>query len=108
MGVRCRPVVAHPSGKFLFGSNRGHDTIVVFAVDQATGKLTRVQNEPTQGRTPRNFAIDPTGKWLLAENQGSDTIVVFAIDQVTGELTPTGAKVEVPSPVCVKFLLPAK
>jgi 6-phosphogluconolactonase len=103
-GFSTAEVVAHPSGKFLYGSNRGHDTIAAFAVDQKTGKLTRIENEPTQGKTPRNFAIDPTGRWLLAENQGSDTIVVFAINQETGELDASGVKVDVPSPVCVRFL----
>jgi 6-phosphogluconolactonase len=103
-GLSTAEVVVHPSGKFLYGSNRGHDTIAVFSIDESTGKLTRVENEPTQGRTPRNFAVDPTGKWLLAENQGSDTIVVFRVNPQTGELDATGARVEVPSPVCVRFL----
>jgi 6-phosphogluconolactonase len=105
-GFSTAEVVAHPSGKFLYGSNRGHDTIAAFAVDQSTGKLTRIENEPTQGKTPRNFAIDPTGRWLLAENQGSDTIVVFRINQDTGELDAAGVKADVPSPVCVRFLQP--
>jgi 6-phosphogluconolactonase len=103
-GFSTAEVVAHPSGKFLYGSNRGHDTIAAFAIDQSSGKLTRIENEPTQGKTPRNFAIDPTGRWLLAENQGSDTIVVFRINQETGELDATGVKVDAPSPVCVRFL----
>jgi len=97
-------VQVHPSGKFLFGSNRGHDSIVVFAIDENSGKLTYVENEPTQGKTPRNFGIDPTGAYLLAANQNSDSIVVFRIDLKTGALTPTGRSVEVPSPVCVKFV----
>lgn len=97
-------VVVHPSGKFVYGSNRGHDSIAVFQVDQQSGNLTRVQVESTQGRTPRNFVVDPTGRWLLAENQGSDSIVVFAIDPDKGTLAPTGQSVAVPSPVCVKFL----
>lgn len=94
----------HPSGKFLYGANRGHDSIVVYAIDQATGELTYVENESTQGSTPRNFGIDPTGKFLLAENQNSNTIVVFSINQETGELDATGHQLNVPSPVCVKFL----
>jgi 6-phosphogluconolactonase len=97
-------VQVHPSGKFLYGSNRGHDSIAVFAIDQKTGKLTRVENEPTQGKTPRNFGIDPTGAYLLAANQNSDSIVVFRIDPSTGALTPTGQSVAAPSPVCVKFV----
>jgi 6-phosphogluconolactonase len=106
-GYSTAEVVAHPSGKFLYGSNRGHDTITAFAIDSQTGKLTRIENEPTQGRTPRNFALDPTGRWLLAENQDSGTIVVFAIDPNTGELNATGAKAEVPNPVCIRFVPPA-
>ncbi|MBA4150170.1 MAG: lactonase family protein [Verrucomicrobia bacterium] len=97
-------VVVHPSGKFLYGSNRGHDTIAVFTVDQKTGKLDLIQNEPTQGNIPRNFNIDPTGKFLLAANQNSDNVVVFRIDAKSGRLTPTGNQITVPMPVCVKFL----
>ena len=67
----------HPSGKFLYGSNRGHNSIAIFTIDPTTGKLTTVGFEPTQGKNPRNFAIDPTGSYLFAENQDSDTIVVF-------------------------------
>ncbi len=88
----------HPTGKFLYGSNRGHDSIAVYAVDQKTGKLTFVEHTPTQGRTPRHFAIDPTGRWLLAENQGSDSIVVFAIDPETGKLKPTGQTLSIGVP----------
>jgi 6-phosphogluconolactonase len=94
----------HPSGRFLYGSNRGHDSITVYGVDQATGRLTFVQNEPTGGRTPRGFGIDPTGRWLLAGNQRSDSVVVFQIDQASGKLTPTGTRVAVGAPVCVTFL----
>ena len=97
-------VVVHPSGKFVFGSNRGHDSIAVFKIEMSTGKLTLVEIEKTQGRTPRNFAVDPTGRFLLAENQSSNTIVVFSIDADTGELNPTEYRIDVPSPVCVKFL----
>ncbi len=97
-------VQVHPGGKFLYGSNRGHNTIVVFALDETTGKLTRVENVPTQGRTPRNFGIDPGGRFLLAANQGSDTVAVFRIDARSGRLTPTGQIVEVGAPVCVKFV----
>ncbi|MEW6305335.1 MAG: lactonase family protein [Verrucomicrobiota bacterium] len=103
-GQSTAEVVVHPSGRFVYGSNRGHDTIVILAMD-ATGKLSHVENVPTQGKTPRNFAIDPTGSYLLAENQGSDGIVVFRIDPQTGRLTPTGQTLAVPSPVCVKFLM---
>jgi 6-phosphogluconolactonase len=103
-GYSTAEVQVHPSGKFLYGSNRGHDSIVVYSIDAASGKLTRVENEPTQGKTPRNFGIDPTGTYLLAANQGSDSIVVFRINPKTGELDPTGHVVEAPAPVCVRFL----
>ena len=97
-------VQVHPSGKFLYGSNRGHNSIAVFAVDLAKGTLTAVEHVPTQGRTPRNFGIDPTGSFLIAANQNSDSIVVFRIDPTTGRLTPTGETFQVGTPVCVKFV----
>ena len=97
-------VLAHPNGKFVYASNRGHDSIAVYSVDKNTGKLTTVEIEPTQGKTPRNFVIDPSGKFLLAENSESDSIVIFRIDQSTGALTPTGDKVDAPMPVCIRFL----
>ncbi len=103
-GFSGAEVQVHPSGKFVYASNRGHDSIAVFAVDQATGRLTYVENEPTQGSTPRGFGIDPDGRYLLAGNQRSDTVVVFRIDPKTGALTPTGNKIEIGSPVCVKFV----
>ena len=94
----------HPSGKFLYASNRGSDTITEFAIDPGKGTLTPVAYTPTQGKIPRSFEIDPTGKFLLAANQKSDNIVVFRIDAKTGHLTPTGQVLDVGSPVCVKFL----
>ncbi len=94
----------HPSGKFLYASNRGSDTITVFSIDPAKGTLTPVAYTPTQGKEPRSFEIDPTGKFLFAANQKSDNIVVFRIDPKTGRLTPTGQVLDVGSPVCVKFL----
>lgn len=97
-------VQVHPSGKFLYGSNRGHDTIAVFSIDRRSGRLTPVENAATGGKTPRNFGIDPTGHFLLAANQSSDNVVVFRIDQKSGRLTPTGQVLEVGSPVCVKFV----
>ena len=103
-GYSTAEVQVHPSGKFVYGSNRGHDTIVVFAVDDRTGKLKHVENQSTQGKTPRNFGIDPTGAFLLAANQDTDNVFVYRIDSATGKLTPTGGSVEVGSPVCVKFL----
>lgn len=97
-------IQVHPSGKFLFASNRGNDSITVFAVDSNTGRLTRVETDSTDGKTPRSFAIDPTGSWLLAANQDSDKIVVFRIDRKTGHLTPTGDVVQSPSPACLTFV----
>jgi 6-phosphogluconolactonase len=94
----------HPSGKFLYASNRGEDTIAIFSVDPVKGTLTFVARVSTGGKEPRHFAIDPTGKFLLAENQLSNNIVVFKIDPATGGLTPTGQVVDVPSPVCIAFV----
>jgi 6-phosphogluconolactonase len=100
----CADIHVHPSGKFVYGSNRGHDSIAIFGVNQATGKLNPLGHEPTGGRTPRNFAIDPTGAYLRAANQNSDSIVVFRIDPDTGRLTPTGHIAQVPVPVCIKMV----
>jgi 6-phosphogluconolactonase len=93
-----------PSGKFVYASNRGHDSIVVCAVDGKSGELSTVQHQSTLGKWPRNFAIDPSGRFLLVANQRSDTIVVFNIDQEKGTLAPAGQKVDVPAPVCLFFL----
>ncbi len=92
-----------PDGAFVYASNRGHDSLVIYSVDQATGKMTYVGHESTQGNTPRNFAITPDGKFLLAENQDSDSIVSFSRED-DGTLTPTGSVINVPSPVCLQFL----
>ncbi|HVP47981.1 MAG TPA: lactonase family protein, partial [Bryobacteraceae bacterium] len=89
----------HPSGKFVYGSNRGHDSIAVFAVDPAEGTVERVEIVSTMGKTPRGFGIDPTGSFLIAANQDSDSLVVFRINQETGRLTPTGQKLEAFTPV---------
>jgi 6-phosphogluconolactonase len=103
-GYSTAELEIHPSGKFLYGSNRGHDSIVVYAIDETTGRLTYVEHQPTQGKTPRGFGIDPGGTFLLAANQASDSVIVFRIDAKTGRLTPTGHKIEVGSPVDVKFV----
>jgi 6-phosphogluconolactonase len=100
----CAEIVMHPSGKYLYGSNRGHDSIAVFAVDQKAGRLTLLEHQSTQGRTPRHIALDPTGRWLLAENQASDSVVVFALDPDTGKLKPTGQSLAIGSPVCAVFV----
>jgi len=100
----CAEVRVHPSGKFLYGSNRGHDSIAVYRIDQVKGTLTFVEHETDDIKTPRNFNIDPTGKFCLVANQGSDSVVVFRINQKTGALKPTGHKISVGRPVCVRFL----
>jgi len=100
----CADIHVHPSGRFLYGSNRGHDSIVIYAVDAKTGRLSLIGHESTQGKTPRNFAIDPSGTFLLAANQDSDTIVSFRIDQDTGALSPTGHTCRVSMPVCLKMV----
>jgi 6-phosphogluconolactonase len=96
-------IVMHPNGRVLYASNRGHDSIAVFSVDEQ-GRLSRSQIMPTRGETPRNFAIDPTGRWLIAANQKSGTLAVFRIDGRTGQLSPSGPLVNVAAPVCVLFL----
>jgi len=96
-------IAVHPSGRFLYASNRGHDSIAVFAIDSDNGKLTALGQTPTGGKTPRNFSIDPSGQYLLAANQDSDNVVVFRIDAEQGLLEPTGQSVSVPAPVCVLF-----
>jgi len=93
-----------PSGKFLYGSNRGHDSIVIYRINEETGRLSYISHESTRGRFPRNFAIDPSGKFLLVANQKTDNIVTFRIDQETGLLEPTGNETNIPTPVCIKFL----
>lgn len=97
-------VLSHPGGMFLYASNRGHDTIAVFAIDQTQGTLRLLEHVSTKGKTPRGFGIDPSGMFLLAANQDSDSVVVFRIDPETGRLTPTGQAVGVGSPVAVAFV----
>jgi 6-phosphogluconolactonase len=92
-----------PAGKFLYGSNRGYDSIAVFAIDHKNGTLKNVKFDPTQGKMPRSFALDPSGEWLAAANQGSDNVVIFRVDRKTGHLTPTGQVLHVFSPTCVMF-----
>lgn len=99
----CADIHMLSSGRFLYGSNRGHDSIVIMSVDTETGKLTPVGWESTQGNFPRNFCIDPTETFLLAANQNTDNIVSYRIDQETGLLTPTGQETQVPIPVCIKM-----
>lgn len=96
-------VHVHPNGRFIYGSNRGHNSIVIFAIDPDSGQLSLVDHESTQGEIPRNFTLDPGGDFLLAANQNTDNIVVFRVDSETGLLTDTGVEVQVPVPVCLKF-----
>jgi 6-phosphogluconolactonase len=97
-------IAVHPSGKFLYGSNRGDDSIAVFGIDPATGALAFLQRVSTQGKAPRHFAIDPSGKFFFAANQNSGNIVIFNLDPATGKLAPSGKVIEISSPVCVKFV----
>ena len=99
----CADIHVSPNGKFLYGSNRGHDSIVSYRIDKK-GTLEFIEHTSTGGKTPRNFAIDPTGKFLLAANQNSDSIVVFRIDEKSGKLSATGNTAHVPMPVCLKLI----
>jgi 6-phosphogluconolactonase len=96
-------IVVHPSGKFVYSSNRGHNSIACFQIDQDTGHPRLLELVPTQGQTPRNFNIDPTGEFLVAANVGSSNLASFRVDQATGRLTPTGHTIECANPVCVMF-----
>jgi 6-phosphogluconolactonase len=98
----CAEVVVHPSGKFVYGSNRGHDSIAAFAID-ADGKLRPIGHQGDGVKTPRNFNIDLAGRWMIVANQDGNSLVVFRIDPQTGALSPTGTRAEVGGPVCVKF-----
>ena len=100
----CAEVVVHPSGKFVYGTNRGHDTIAAFAINPTTGELTLIGHQGDGIKVPRGFNVDPTGAWAVVANQDSDSVIVFRIDQKTGELKPTGTKVEVGKPVDVKIM----
>jgi 6-phosphogluconolactonase len=103
-GNSTAEVVVHPSGKFLYGSNRGYNSIANFTIDTGTGELMPAGQQRQDVTVPRNFNIDPTGRFLVVANQKSDSLVVFRIDLKTGALQPTGQKVPVPAPVCVKFV----
>jgi 6-phosphogluconolactonase len=96
-------VAVHPSGRFVYVSSRGPDTISLFRVDPANGHLTFVDMVSTQGKVPRHFTLDPSGNWLIAANQNSDSLVVFRVDTSTGKLTPVGSPTQVPAPVCILF-----
>lgn len=101
--VSTAQILVEPNGRFVYVSNRGHDTIAMFAIDPATGRLTATGHVATGGRTPRNFAIDPAGRFLYAANQSTDSIVCFRLDPVSGALTPTGSVINTGAPVCILF-----
>ena len=94
----------HPNGKFVYASNRGHDSIAIFSIDEASGRMTEVDIASTQGATPRGFNFEPSGRYLYACNQGSNSVVTFAVDPDSGMMTPTGATAEALKPACIKFL----
>ncbi len=100
----CADIHISPDGRFLYGSNRGHDSIVVFAIDQHSGKLQHVQHQSTLGGHPRNFALSPDGRFLLAANRDSDNIVSFIRDEASGVLRPAGETISLSKPVCIQFL----
>jgi 6-phosphogluconolactonase len=95
-----------PDGRFVYASNRGHDSLAIYAVDPETGRLTVLGHQLTGGRPPRGFGVDPTGHWVVVANQDTSTVAVFALDDATGTLAPAGPPVEVPAPCCVAFLAP--
>jgi 6-phosphogluconolactonase len=99
----CADLQISTDGRFLYGSNRGHNSIAIHAVNQSTGRLMLVGHQSTLGETPRNFAIDPSGRYLVVANQNGDSLIVFRIDDVTGGLADTGERVEIGTPMCVKF-----
>ncbi len=101
--VSASEIRVHPTGRFLYAANRGHDTLTAFAIDAENGRLRLIEREPIRGSWPRNFNIDPTGKWLLVAGRDSNTLAVFAIDIDNGELTYTRTMVMVPTPICVVF-----
>jgi len=101
----CADIHISPNGKFVYGSNRGHDSLVVYKIDEKTGKMKFVQHQSTGGKTPRNFTISPNGKFLLAANQNSDSIKVFKVSEKSGKLTDTANSETVSMPVCLKFML---
>jgi 6-phosphogluconolactonase len=103
----CAEIGIHPSGKYVYASNRGHDSVVLFAVDREKGTLTYVEAQSTGGKTPRHFGIHPSGAHLAIANQNSDTLLLCRIEEATGRLKPSGAFAEVPTPSCIQFLPPA-
>jgi 6-phosphogluconolactonase len=100
----CADIHISPDGKYIYGSNRGHDSIAIFAVDSLSGELTFKDAIPSGGNTPRNFALTPDGRFVFVANQDSNNIVIFERDATTGLMNPTGVETQIPLPVCIKFL----
>jgi 6-phosphogluconolactonase len=96
-------IIVHPSGKFVYAANRGHDSITGFAVNPSTGLLTAIGKTNVRGATPRNFNLDPSGKWLVAAGQDSHSLASFAVDATTGQLTYNRSAIHTPAPICVLF-----
>jgi 6-phosphogluconolactonase len=100
----CADIHIHPNGRLLYGSNRGHDSIVAYRIDQETGALTLIGHTPSGGQQPRSFAIDPSGRFLYAAHQRTGNVVGFRLDPESGALSPLGIDLKIPSVVCVRFL----
>jgi 6-phosphogluconolactonase len=100
----CAEILAHPSGKFVYASNRGHDSLAGFSI-ASDGKLTSIGATSTEGKTPRNFRIDPSGSWVIAANQDTGNLVVYRVDKASGKLSAIGEQAKVPFPVCIKFVV---
>jgi 6-phosphogluconolactonase len=100
-------ILVHPSGRFLYGSNRGHDSLAIFRIDGETGKLTPAGHQSTGGKGPRNFNFDPSGRWVVVGNQGTNNVLFFRLDPETGALTRAGRELQCPAPICFRFLAPA-
>ena len=100
----CADIHISKDGKYLYGSNRGHNSIAIYKVSEDGRKIENIDFQSTLGETPRNFALDPKGNFLLAANQDSSDIFTFKINKESGKIDPTGSKIDIPYPVCIKFL----
>ncbi|MCM8532673.1 MAG: lactonase family protein, partial [Lentisphaeraceae bacterium] len=100
----CADIHVHPNGKFLYGSNRGNNSIVIFAIDQTSGQLSLIGHESTRGNWPRNFALSPEGDFLLVANRRTNDVQAFRVDSEKGTLTHTGHSLSLPAPICLKFV----
>lgn len=104
MANSAAEILVHPSGRFVYSSNRGHDSVTAYHATPETGRLDVVEVEPVRGSLPRNINLDPSGRWLLAAGADSNTVAVFRVDESTGELQflPKGV-IHVPGPICILF-----